>query len=137
VQAGSVESDKHGDIVSDISWAGSVELEPEVGDWLQGLPPEDFATVETYIDLLAEVGPLLDEPHTRQLSGKLRELRFRLSRRPWRITYFMPGPTRRIRIVMLTVFAKTQRQERRQIARAVAAMTRCVAEGHTAEEDDR
>jgi hypothetical protein len=38
---------------------------------------------------------------------------------------------------MLTVFAKTQRQERRQIARAVAAMSLCVAEGHTAEEDDR
>jgi len=114
--------------VSDIFWAGSVELEPEVGEWLQGLSPEDFATVETYIDLLAEVGPLLDEPHTRQL-------RFRLSGQPWRITYFMPGPTRRI--VMLTVFAKTQRQERRQIARAVAAMNRCVTEGHTVEEDGR
>jgi hypothetical protein len=112
-----------------------VELEPEVGEWLQGLSPEDFATVGTYIDLLAEVGPLLDEPHTRQLSGKLRELRFRLSGHPWRITYFMPGPTRRI--VMLTVFAKTQRQERRQIARAVAAMNRCVTDGHTVEEDGR
>ena len=121
--------------MSDIPWAGSVELEPEVQEWLQRLSPEDFATVETYIDLLAEVGPLLDEPHTRQLSGKLRELRFRLSGQPWRITYFMPGSTRRI--VMLTVFAKTQRQERRQIARAVAAMNQCVAEGHTAEEDDR
>lgn len=55
------------------------------------LRPEDFATAETYIDLLAEIGPLLDEPYTRQLSGKLRELRFRLSGRSWRITYFMPG----------------------------------------------
>jgi hypothetical protein len=55
--------------VSDIPWAGSVELEPEVEEWLQGLSPEDFATVETYINLLAEVGPLLDEPHTRQLSA--------------------------------------------------------------------
>jgi len=36
---------------------------------------------------------------------------------------------------MLTVFAKTQRHEHRQITRAVAAMNRCVAEGHTAEED--
>lgn len=119
--------------MSGIPWDGSVELEPEVQDWLQNLTPEDFATVETYIDLLADFGPLLDEPHTRQLSGKLRELRFRLSGRPWRMTYFLPGPTRRI--VMLTVFAKTQRQERRQITRAVAAMNRCVAEGHTAEED--
>ena len=38
---------------------------------------------------------------------------------------------------MLTVFAKTQRLERRQIARAVTAMNQCVAEGHTAEEDGR
>lgn len=30
-----------------------------------------------YIDLLAERGPLLGEPYTRQLAGKLRELRFR------------------------------------------------------------
>lgn len=121
--------------MSGIPWEGSVELEPEVQDWLQNLEPEDFATVEICIDLLADLGPLLDELHTRQLSGKQRELRFRLSGRPWRITYFIPGPSRRI--VMLTVVPKTQRQERRQIDRAAGAMNRCVAEGHTVEESDR
>jgi hypothetical protein len=33
-------------------------------------------TVAFYIDLLADQGPLLGEPYTRQLDGKLRELRF-------------------------------------------------------------
>ncbi len=48
---------------------GMVELEPEVR-----------------IDLLAEQGPLLSEPYTRQLDGKLRELRFRLGGQAVRVT---------------------------------------------------
>ncbi len=111
-----------------------MELEPEVRDWLLTLSPEEFATVETYVDLLAERGPLLDEPHTRQLDGKLRELRFRLSGRPWRITYFLPaGPGRRV--VLLTVFAKSQRQERREIERGVRAMKTCISDDHVVEEE--
>ncbi len=122
------------DIIFGMAWDGSVELESEVGTWLQALSPEEFATVETYIDLLAERGPLLDEPFTRQLEGKLRELRFRLSGRPWRITYFLPaGPGRRV--VLLTVFVKSQRQERREIERGVRAMKTCIAEGHVVEEE--
>ena len=41
----------------------------------------------------------------------------------------------RRRIVLLTVFRKQRMNERTEIARARAAMVRCVAEGHTAEED--
>jgi hypothetical protein len=37
--------------------------------------------------------------------------------------------------VLLTVFVKTQRQERREIDRAEKAMQRCIAEGHTVQED--
>jgi len=48
-----------------------------------------------YIDLLAERGPLLGEPHTRQLDGKLRELRFWLGNRLIRISYWI-APDRRI-----------------------------------------
>jgi len=58
-----------------MSW-GSVELEPEVRSWLEQLPTAQFATAAFYVDLLAEHGPLLGEPYTRQLNGKLRELRF-------------------------------------------------------------
>lgn len=57
-----------------MSW-GTIELEPEVWDWLEGLPTAQVATAAFYIDLLAERGPLLGEPYTRQLDGKLRELR--------------------------------------------------------------
>lgn len=37
------------------------------------------------------------------------------------------------RIILLTVFRKTRRQERAEIDRAERAMNRCVTEGHTAE----
>jgi hypothetical protein len=40
------------------------------------LPTAQFATAAFYVDLLAERGSLLGEPYTRQLDGKLRELRF-------------------------------------------------------------
>lgn len=86
-----------------------------------------------HIDRLAEVGPLLDEPHTRQLDGKLRELRFHLEGSQIRVTYWI-APGRRI--ILLTVFAKSQRQERREINRAKQAMERCVAEAHTTDDEE-
>jgi DNA-binding XRE family transcriptional regulator len=64
-----------------------VELEPEVSQWMQRLPTAEFMTVAFYVDLLAEHGPLLGEPYTRQLDGKLRELRLHLARQAVRITY--------------------------------------------------
>ena len=92
-----------------MSW-GSVELEPEVRSWLEQLPTAQFATAAFYVDLLAEQGPLLGEPYTRQLDGKLRELRFHLDRQAVRITYFIASGRR---VVLLTVFAKTQMRESR------------------------
>lgn len=85
-----------------------------------------------HVDRLAELGPVLDEPHTRQLDGKLRELRFYLAGRPTRVTYWI-APGRRV--ILLTVFVKTERQEVREIRRATEAMKRCVAEGHLAEDE--
>jgi hypothetical protein len=49
-----------------MAW-GTVELEPEVRDWLEQLPTDQFARAAFYIDLLADEGPLLSEPYTRQL----------------------------------------------------------------------
>lgn len=46
-----------------------------------GLAEDEFGHVERYVDLLADLGALLGEPFTRQLDGKLRELRFYLGRR--------------------------------------------------------
>jgi hypothetical protein len=63
-----------------MSW-GEVELEPEVRDWYRSLDEEAQARVRFHIDRLEDMGPLLDEPFTRQLDGKLRELRFYLTAR--------------------------------------------------------
>lgn len=55
-------------IIAGIPW-GEIELEPEVRDWLEMLSTSEFATTAFYLDLLAEQGPLLSEPYTKQLSG--------------------------------------------------------------------
>jgi hypothetical protein len=112
--------------VSAMSW-GKVEAEPEVSEWLSGLESEAFGRAAFYIDLLEENGVHLDEPYSRQLRGKLRELRFYLGRQPTRISYFI-GPGRVI--VLLTVFEKHQRREQKEIERAERAMRKCVDEGH-------
>jgi hypothetical protein len=110
-----------------MTW-GTVELEPEVREWLEQLPTEQFATVAFHIDLLSKEGVLLGEPYTRQLDGKLRELRFYLDGQAMRITYWI-APGRRI--VLLTVFRKTRMREEREVGRAGRALARCMAEQHT------
>jgi len=112
-----------------MAW-GTVELEPEVEEWVLSLDDDRFGQVERYIDLLADRGVHLGEPFTRQLRGKLRELRFYLGRQQTRITYYVASGRR---VVLLTVFTKTRQQERAEIERAWQAMQRCVSEGHTAE----
>jgi hypothetical protein len=81
---------------------------------------------------LAIGGPLLDQPHTKQLDGKLRELRFYLGAKPTRITsWIAPGRV----IVLLTVFSKERQNERREVDRARRALTRCMNEhGMTGDE---
>lgn len=115
-----------------MSW-GEVELEPEVDAWLTRLDDSSFGRAAFHIDLLEEKGPLLDEPYSRQLAGKLRELRFYVGRQRMRISYYIAKGRR---IVLLTVFAKTQARERQEVARAERAMERCIAEGHTVEDQD-
>ena len=115
-----------------MAW-GTVELEPEVRVWLERLPTARFARAAFYVDLLAEQGPLLGEPYTRQLDGKLRELRFYLDRDAIRIAYWI-APARRI--ILLTVFTKTRMREDREVDRALRALVRCVAEAHTVEESE-
>jgi phage-related protein len=76
---------------------------------------------------------LLDEPHTRQLDGQLRELRFHIGRSATRITYWI-APGRRI--ILLTVFTKTRMREDRQVDRARRALARCIAAQHDTNEED-
>jgi hypothetical protein len=114
-----------------MTW-GIVELEPEIARWLEGLGDDDFGRAAFYVDLLEQEGVRLGEPYTRQLRGKLRELRFYLGRERIRVSYFIATGRR---IILLTVFRKTRQREEAEIDRAEAAMRRCIAEGHTAEED--
>ena len=113
-----------------MNW-GEVELEPEVDVWFDSLAQDDQETAVFYVDLLAEYGVLLGEPYTRQLQGKLRELRFHLTRQSVRITYWI-APGRRI--ILLTVFRKQRMREQAEVRRAAQAMQRCVDEQHTGEE---
>lgn len=105
----------------------------EIEQWLDSLSGSAFDIAVRHIDRLADEGPLLGEPYTRQLRGKLRELRFVLERQDVRITYFIATGRR---IVLLTVFAKRGRREVAGIDRAEQEMARCLAAGHSAEEDD-
>ncbi|WP_308198401.1 type II toxin-antitoxin system RelE/ParE family toxin [Actinomadura terrae] len=67
---------------------------------------------------------LLGEPYTRQLHGKLRELRFYLGTEAVRVTYWIaPGK----RFILLTVFHETRMRE---VERARRALRLCVAEAH-------
>ncbi len=111
---------------------GEAELEPEVQDWLEGLDDQRWAQAVFHLDLLEERGALLGEPYTRQLAGKLRELRFYCGGQRVRVSYWI-APGRRI--VMLTVFTKTRMRETAEIARAGAALARCLREAHTADEE--
>lgn len=112
---------------------GSVELESEVTTWLDALDAQAFGHVAFYLDLLEDQGALLDEPYTRQLDGKLRELRFFLNGQRIRLSYYIASGRR---IVLLTVFHKTKARETREVKRAVAAMQKCIDEGHLPEDDD-
>ncbi|MCZ7459632.1 type II toxin-antitoxin system RelE/ParE family toxin [Streptomyces sp. WMMC940] len=76
-------------------------------------------------------GVFLGEPYTKQLAGKLRELRFHLDGDAMRITYWI-GSGRRI--ILLTAFRKQRMWEPVEIQRALRAMRTCIAEEHTADE---
>ncbi len=112
---------------------GIVELEPEVAEWLEGLPITHFAHAAFYIDLLAREGPLLGEPYTKQLDRKLRELRFYLERRAVRITYWIAAGRR---IILLTVFHKARLRDVREIDRARRALARCAGQAHEVEDEE-
>jgi hypothetical protein len=88
----------------------------------------EYAKVEAMADILADNAETLGEPYSRHLSGKARELRFRLERSAVRISYRVaPGA----RVVLPTVFRKTRQVERAEVARAVAAQQVCES-GHEA-----
>ena len=121
---------EHIDIISDVGW--TVELEPEVEEWLDTLSPKEFALTLPHIERLAEQGNRLRMPASKPLGDGLFELRFDLGPVAQRVPFFF---TTHRRIVLLTVFHKQRMNERTEINRAQATMARYIDEGHTAEEN--
>jgi hypothetical protein len=122
----------HRNNIAGIPW-GEIELEPEVSVWLDSLDDDRWAQALFHLDLLERRGVYLGEPYTRQLVGKLRELRFYCGGERIRITYWI-APGRRI--IALTVFTKTRMRESAEVGRAQRALARCLREGHTPDEDE-
>ncbi|RFS87145.1 type II toxin-antitoxin system RelE/ParE family toxin [Actinomadura spongiicola] len=109
-----------------------VEIEPEVRDWLDRLTDREFGRVEEFVGILAEQAETLGEPWSRHLGDGLRELRIHLHPRQVRITYWLASGRR---IILLTVFYKTQDREIAQVERARRARKTCEAEHGHAQDD--
>lgn len=105
----------------------TIELEPEVRTWLEGLPNAEYRAVERFADRLAAEGPHLPFPLASHLGGGPRELRVG----PVRVTYWL-APGRRA--VLLTVFRKTRMRETDEVERAMRVRKTCEAEHPPAEE---
>lgn len=86
-----------------------------------------------HVDRLAVQGSRLRMPHSRSLGAGLYELRFDLGRSAVRVAYFFASHRR---VVLLTVFRKQRTNERHEVGRARRAMERCIAEGHTVDDDE-
>ncbi len=110
----------------------SVEVEPEVEQWIESLSVREFATVVAAVERLAKDGNRLRFPASRALGDRLFELRVGLDRVARRITFYFADNRR---IVLLTTFRKQRQNERAEVRRARRAMRRCLAEGHAPEEE--
>ncbi|MFE7215701.1 type II toxin-antitoxin system RelE/ParE family toxin [Streptomyces sp. NPDC001698] len=110
----------------------TIELEPEVRDWLEALPARHFLKIDEYVGLLAEHAAALGEPYARYLGDGVRELRPTLDGAAIRITYWLtPNRT----AVLLTVFRKTRMREDAEVRRAKLAQKVCEAEHGPAHEE--
>ncbi|WP_428950965.1 type II toxin-antitoxin system RelE/ParE family toxin [Streptomyces sp. cg35] len=103
----------------------TIEIEPEVRDWLDLLSDGDYSRVERVVDRLLPDPLALSMPLSKPLRDKVRELRFHLGDDARRITYWLaPGQ----RVVLLTVFRKTRNSEQTEVSRATDAQKMCEAD---------
>jgi hypothetical protein len=110
----------------------TIEIEPEVRDWLQALPARHFLKIDEYVGLLAEQAESLGEPYARHLGDGVREHRPTLDGAAIRITYWL-APGRRA--ILLTVFRKTRMREDAEVKRAKLAQQTCRAEHEPAHQE--
>ncbi len=100
----------------------SIEIEPEVEEWLQSLDDEEFVQTAHMLDRLSEQGNAVRMPHSRPLGEGLFELRYTCGGVARRIAYWFGA---RKRIVLLTTFRKQRDNERHEVARARLAKQKC------------
>jgi phage-related protein len=93
--------------------------EPVV-DFLDSLAVSERARVTRLLHLLAQYGVLLKEPHTRQIRGKLRELR--IMEKGGRIRVFYFGITGRKFVLLHGFVKKTAKTPAREIDIALKRM---------------
>lgn len=86
-------------------------------EYIKKLSLKERVKVSKYIDFLRENKGYLDEPYSRHISGKIRELRVDFARRRHRVFYFtFVGK----KIILLHAFLKkTQGTPRQEIVRAL------------------
>jgi hypothetical protein len=98
----------------------SLLLTAEVRAWLTALGDDDFGRVAFYLDLLRQREGQLEAPHSRCLSGGLRQLEIPGHRRVHRLTYHADGDGT---IVLLTVWRRW-RGTHHELERAATATRR-------------
>lgn len=99
-----------------------VEVEPEVGTWLDSLSDRDFGRVDFLVGVARRAGRDPGRAALAPWAGKVCELRFHLLRQQTRVTYRL-APGRRV--VLLTVFHKTRSAETAEVQRAIRAQQVC------------
>ena len=75
----------------------------QVLEYIEGLSDKDQSKIFKYIDLLKRSNGYLDEPYSRHITGKIRELRVDFADHHHRLFYFL-GPGKLI--IILSSFLK-------------------------------
>jgi len=104
----------------DIEFYRDVAGKEPLTEFLNGLPVKTRAKVVRLIELLADQGVLLKEPYTRQIRGKIRELRVKDHLGHVRVLYFTV--TGRRFVLLHGFLKKTDKTPEREIELAEKRM---------------
>ncbi|MFZ5391379.1 MAG: type II toxin-antitoxin system RelE/ParE family toxin [Patescibacteria group bacterium] len=85
-------------------------------EFIESLPNKHQAKVLKYLEFLKQHGGVLDEPYSRHIQGKIRELRVDFARNNYRIFYFVM--INRVIVVLDGFIKKTNQTPVSQINKA-------------------
>jgi phage-related protein len=88
-----------------------------VMDYIESIPPKEQSKILSFIEFLRESKGYLDEPYSKHIKDKIRELRIDFFKNRHRIMYFnFTGE----KIILLSAFTKkTERIPQKEINRAI------------------